>query len=186
MARTYTVHHGPTMPHPLILQLRFTRSEFARAFKGVTEEEAVQRPHGLNAIGWAVAHLTWQEQKYFLHYGQAELPYPDVDRVCRPGAPASTPTLEEAQRVWREVTRRADPWLDDLDVAAMAAPYRKQDGSHGARIVGDLVQRTIYHYWFHLGQVVAVRRLLGHEKVPQFVGSIDQQASYVAEAGDVG
>jgi hypothetical protein len=35
----------------------------------------------------------------------------------------------------------------------------------------------------HLGQVVAVRRLLGHEKVPQFVGNIDQQASYLAEAG---
>lgn len=170
------------MPHPLILQLRFTRSEFARAVRGVTDEEAAQRPHGLNAIGWAVAHLTWQEQKYFLHYGQGVLPYRDVDRAFRPGAPASTPALDEALRTWRDVTRRSDPWLDALDVAAMAAPYRKRDGSDGGRIVGDLVQRVIYHTWFHLGQVVAVRRLLGHETVPQFVGNIDQQASYLPEA----
>jgi uncharacterized damage-inducible protein DinB len=182
MTRASPVHHVPTMPHPLILQLRFTRSEFARAVKGVTEEEAIRRPHGINAIGWAVAHLTWQEQKYFLHYGQGEMPFPEVDRRYRPGAPASTPALDDALRVWRDVTGRTDPWLDALDVAAMAAPYRKRDGSDGARIVGDLVQRVIYHYWFHLGQVVAVRRLLGHDQVPQFVGNIDQQASYVAEA----
>lgn len=168
------------MPHPLILQLRFTRREFARGVKGVTAEEAVQRPHGLNAIGWAVAHLTWQEQKYFLHYGQGELPYLEVDRAYRPGASASTPALDDALRVWRDVTRRTDPWLDTLDVTAVAAPYRRPDGGDGARIVGDLLQRVIYHYWFHLGQVIAVRRLLGHERVPQFVGNIDQQASYRA------
>ena len=67
----------------------------------------------------------------------------------------------------------------------MEAPYRKKDGSDGARVVGDLVQRVIYHTWFHRGQVVAVRRLLGHEKVPQFVENTDQQANYVAEAGGV-
>jgi hypothetical protein len=173
------------MPHPLILQLRFTRSQFARVVKGVTEEEATRRPHGLNAVGWSVAHLTWQEQKYFLDDGQGERPYPDVDRAYRPGAPASAPALEATLRVWRDVTCRADPWPDDLDVAAMAAPYRKKDGSDGARIVGDLPQRVLYHYWLHLGQVVAVRRLLGHEKVPQFVGNVDRQASYVAEAGGV-
>lgn len=174
--------NGSAVPHPLVVQLRFTRREFARAVVGVTDEEALERPGGLNAVGWAVAHLTWQEQKYFLDLGQGERPYPDVDRAFRPGASAATPPLEEALRAWRDVTRRADPWLDTLDVAAMAAPYRKKDGAPGGRIVGDLVQRVTYHYWYHLGQVVAVRRLLGHAKVPQFVGNLDAEASYTPES----
>ena len=31
------------MPHPLVLQLRFTRSEFKRALEGVTDAEARKR-----------------------------------------------------------------------------------------------------------------------------------------------
>ena len=31
------------MPHPLVLQLRFTRSEFQRALKGVSDEDARRR-----------------------------------------------------------------------------------------------------------------------------------------------
>ncbi len=37
-----------------------------------------------------------------------------------------------------------------------------------------------YHYWFHLGESQAVRQLLGHRNLPQFVGDINQ-ASYVPE-----
>jgi hypothetical protein len=75
-------------------------------------------------------------------------------------------------------------WLDGLDTAAKVAPFVKKDGSTVARLVGDLMQRVIYHAWFDLGQVAAVRRPLGQEKVPQFVGNIDQLTSYRTEAGE--
>lgn len=32
------------MPHPLVLQLRFTRSEFQRALTGLSDDEAPYRP----------------------------------------------------------------------------------------------------------------------------------------------
>jgi len=41
------------MPHPLVLQLRFTRKEFQRALKNVSAEEAIRRFAGED-IGRAV------------------------------------------------------------------------------------------------------------------------------------
>ena len=29
-----------------------------------------------------------------------------------------------------------------------------------------------YHYWFHLGESHAIRQMLGHEDLPQFVGNM--------------
>ena len=49
-------------------------------------------------------------------------------------------------------------------------------------IHGNLLQRTIYHYWFHTGENMAIRQMLGHKRLPQFVGGIDDQAPYRPEA----
>jgi len=54
------------MTHPLVNQLRFTRSEFRRALKGLSDEEARRRYLPMNCISWNIGHLAWQEQKYFL------------------------------------------------------------------------------------------------------------------------
>jgi len=32
--------------------------------------------------------------------------------------------------------------------------------------------RNIYHYWYHTGEASAVRQMLGHAKVPEFVGDL--------------
>lgn len=55
------------MPHPLVLQLRFTRSEFIRAAK-VSEEDAAKRVMPMNSISWTIGHLAWQEQRYFIYF----------------------------------------------------------------------------------------------------------------------
>ncbi|MEP7293389.1 MAG: DinB family protein, partial [Chloroflexota bacterium] len=54
------------MPHPLIEQLRFTRSEFQRALAGVTDEDARRRFMPMNSISWIIGHLANQEQRYWL------------------------------------------------------------------------------------------------------------------------
>lgn len=40
----------------------------------------------------------------------------------------------------------------------------------------------IYHYWYHTGEIMAVRQLLGHERLPQFVGALDRKAPYRPES----
>ncbi|HET8986784.1 MAG TPA: DinB family protein [Trueperaceae bacterium] len=169
------------MPHPLVLQLRFTRNEFKRGLRGVPAADGTQRVGRLNSLGWSVGHLAWQEQKYFLYWGSGQMPYPDIDTTFRPGAPATTPDLSEMLAAWVEVTRLADPWLDTLTTADLLAPYSKGDTTTGGRLMGNLLQRTIYHYWYHLGENMAARKLMGHEGLGRFVGNIDGEATYTPE-----
>jgi hypothetical protein len=43
-----------------------------------------------------------------------------------------------------------------------------------AENIGLTLLRNIYHYWFHLGEAHAVRQLLGHSDLPQFVGDLKE------------
>jgi hypothetical protein len=169
------------MPHPLVVQLRFTRAEFRRGLRGLSENDAGRRLLPMNCISWNVGHLAWQEQRYFLYYGQSRLILSDIDRNFAYGAPASTPILAEMLAAWGEITQAADPWLDTLTSETLSQPFLRRDGQPGQRTFGSLLQRVIYHYWYHLGENLAIRQMLGHTRLPQFVGNIDAKAPYVRE-----
>jgi hypothetical protein len=169
------------MTHPLVLQLRFTRSEFKRAIRGLTNEEASKRFMPMNCISWNVGHLTWQEQRYFLYYGQGQLPLQGIDKLFASGAPASTPALSEMLVAWDTITKAADPWLDTLTSQTLEQHVTRKDGKPASYIFGSLLQRVIYHYWYHIGENMAIRQMLGQTHLPQFVGNIDDKAPYIAE-----
>ena len=167
--------------HPLVRQLKFTRREFKRALKGLSEEDACKRLRPMNCISWNVGHLAWQEQRYFLYYGQGLMPFPEVQEAYAYGAPASTPPLREVLAYWRKITQAADPWLESLTTEKLQEHFIKKDGSAGSRIFGSMLLRTIYHYWYHTGENLAIRQILGHTHLPQMVGNIDRQAPYQPE-----
>jgi hypothetical protein len=165
------------MIHPFVEQLRFTRAEFLRGIRGVNEADAQRRIGPMNSIGWNVGHLAWQEQQYFLTWPSGRRPYPDIDREFVSGGPPSTPPLARVLDAWRAITAEADPWLDTLTSEALERRV-VSGGRQIQRRYGDLLQRVIYHYWFHTGENAAIRQQLGHERLPQFVGSIDRKAPY--------
>lgn len=168
------------MPHPLVLQLRFTRSEFKRALKGLSDEEARKRFMPMNCISWNIGHLAWQEQLCWLLFGQGKLLLSDVNEVFAYGALASTPALKEAWKAWNAITQASDPWLDTLTTEKMQQRVIK-NGKPSRYIWGSLLQRMIYHYWYHIDESMAIRQNLGHTNLPQFVGNIDRQAPYTPE-----
>ena len=172
----------PAMAHPLVDQLRFTRSEWLRALDGIPEADAEIRLQPMNSIGWIVFHLAWHEQRDFVTRLQGRTPVPEANVHGANGQPASTPPIAEALRAWRAVTAAADPALDRLDGTALEAwiPGTREPNT---RLVGSSLQRVIYHYWFHTGEITAIRQILGHAGVPEFVGDIDRHAPFRAEGG---
>src|SRR6478752_3621824 len=44
--------------------------------------------------------------------------------------------------------------------------------------VGTLLLRVMGHYWFHMGESLAIRQMLGHTNLPQFVGDIGAKAPF--------
>jgi uncharacterized damage-inducible protein DinB len=170
------------MPHPLVLQLRFTRSEFRRGLEGLADEEARRRFLPMNCISWNIGHLAWQEQRYWLWRGQDRILLPHVNELFAYGAPASTPPLDEMWAAWREITEAADPWLDALTTRDLLAQREAViDGERVEFTFGSLLQRVIYHYWYHTGENLAIRQMLGHADLPEFVGNIDDEAPYRPE-----
>jgi len=170
------------MVHPLVEQLRFARSELRRGLDGVTEEEARQRILPMNCISWNVGHLAWQEQRYWLYRAQGQMLLPDINEQFAYGAPASTPSLDEAWGAWRKITEAADRWLDAVTTETLQSNVI-MDGKPSEYIFGSLLQRTLYHYWYHIGENAAIRQSLGHTGLPDFVGDIDEEAPYRAESG---
>jgi hypothetical protein len=35
-----------------------------------------------------------------------------------------------------------------------------------------LLLRNTYHYWYHTGEAAAIRQMLGHTRLPEYVGDI--------------
>jgi uncharacterized damage-inducible protein DinB len=165
------------MPHSLVAQLRFTRSEFQRGLEGLAPDDARKRLLPMNCISWNVGHLAWQEQRYFLTFAQGKILLPELNQQFAYGAPASTPALEEMQHAWQAVTRAADLWLETITTAGLQQTFSSPAGDWTTSF-GNLVQRVIYHYWYHTGENMAIRQMLGHRDLVDFVGNLDDEAPY--------
>lgn len=165
------------MAHPLVTQLQFTRGEFRRAVQGVSDEDARKRFLPMNCISWNVGHLAWQEQRYFVTFAQGKVILPQLNELFAYGAPACEPSLGEIWELWRTATSAADEWLNGVTTETLLTVYNHPSGQW-SRSFGNLLQRTIYHYWYHAGENMAIRQLLGHSNLPEFVGKIDDEAPY--------
>jgi uncharacterized damage-inducible protein DinB len=168
------------MPHPLVLQLRFTRSEFKRAASKLSEEQAARRVMPMNSISWTIGHLAWQEQRYFIYFPTGEYLLPEIQEKYGFGSPHSTPSAKEMLAAWRKITKEADTWLDSLTSKKLLEMV-VLNGKKTNRMYGNLLQRVIYHYWYHTGENMAVRKMLGGRSVGYFVGDIDGKAPYTPE-----
>ncbi len=165
------------MPHPLVAQLYFARKEFKRGLVGVTDEEARRRFLPMNCISWNVGHLAWQEQRYWLTHMQNLTPVPRLNELVGYGCAATTPPLDEMWAAWETVTHLADEWLNSLTAETILQPYI-YEGQPTEYPVGSRMQRVLYHYWYHTGENAAIRQMLGHTNLPEFVGDIEDEAPY--------
>lgn len=168
------------MTHPLIDQLRFTRREWLCGLDGVSDEDAARHFGPMNCIGWTVGHLAWHEQRYWLQRAQGRVLFPQLNELFAYGAPMNTPALTEMLGLWQQVTQAADPYLDSLTSATLQTELRL-NGRPVGQGVGSALWRIIYHYWYHIGEIQAIRQMLGHANLPEYVGDLEAEAPYRPE-----
>jgi hypothetical protein len=165
--------------HPRVEQLRFARAEWRRGLHGLGAEDARRRLEPMNSISWMVGHLAWHERLIWLERAQGLRVEPTLDSVAS-GGPSTTPGLAAMWAAWRRVVREADVFLDTLTTADLERALA-HDTRRGPSIAGTQLQRITYHYWSHIGEASAVRQILGHAGLAQFVGDIDSMAPYRRE-----
>ena len=179
------------MAHPLVKQLRFARSEFARCLEGISDDDSQKRLLPMNCMSWMVGHLAAQEQYYFVFFPQGSVPPPQLNQLVGFGHPATTPPLDEMWQAWNDITAVADKFLDTLteeqldiyleqDIKGFEASLfgmvskkvLEQESVSSGESVGTRILRTTYHYFFHTGEAHAIRQQLGHPDLPYFVGGM--------------
>src|SRR5574341_1304433 len=96
------------------------------------------------------------------------------------GAPMCTPSLGEMMDIWRQVTGAADPFLDALTTEKLEEIWLR-DGQGGSQSIGSAPRRIPYHYWYHSGEIQAMRQMIGHTDLPVYVGDIEGEAPYRRE-----
>lgn len=159
------------MTHPLVTQLQFARSEFIRCMDGVLPEEALIRHGSMNCLSWIVGHLASQEQHLWVEVPQGRIVDPGLQELVGFRQPASTPSWDQMWASWRAITLVADKYLETISDDILDEHLIWQ-GQTRRESVGKSLLRNIYHYWFHLGEAHAIRQMLGHTDLPDFVGNM--------------
>ena len=118
------------------------------------------------------------------HARPRQTPYPDLAARGPERRPADhTAAARDAATLARDVTNaeRSRGSIGLNDGGDSAADL---GGTGGKRTVGDSIQRVTYHYWFHIGEILAIRQLLGHRRLPEYVGDIDSRAPWRPDPPD--
>jgi hypothetical protein len=134
----------------------------------------------MNCISWTVGHLAWQEQRYFLQRAQDKLIFPELNTTYAYGAPMSTPSLSDTMRLWHQVIEASAAFLESLTTGSLQNELLLE-GKPVGQSVGSALRRMTYHYWYHIGEIQAVRQMLGHASLPEYVGDLETIAPYRPE-----
>ncbi len=167
------------MVHPLVLAQRYAREEFRRGLQGMTDPEAQFRPikadgSQMNCISWIVGHMANQESLFFVR-GVGGAWNSNLDPFLT-GQPACEPPFSDALAMWSEATATADEWLGKADDEALKNPLQFSWPEN----LGTALMRNTFHYWFHCGEVNAIRQMLGHPEmifVGQMIGHLEYPPS---------
>lgn len=111
---------------------------------------------------------------------QGRLLFPQLNPTYAYGAPMITPSLNERRGVWQAVTQAADPYLDSLTTEKLQQQLLRE-GRPVDQSIGSALRRVTCHYCFHIGEIQAIRQMLGQADLPEYVGGIETEAPYRPE-----
>lgn len=157
--------------HHLVRYVQHVRRELRRALEGMTVADLERRVGGINSVAWMVGHLAWQEQSYWLtSRGEPSPSSLDLQAFgFGRSRPEAMPAFEDLYEAWTSVTEATNGWLVSLGETELRSHVEGRKLFEEEN-VGTLLTRVIGHYYFHIGQITAVRKLLDYP-VPTFVGS---------------
>ena len=73
-----------------------------------------------------------------------------------------------------------NPFLDQLTTEKLLVDL-PLNGKKSGQTQGSAIRRLTYHYWYHIGEIQAIRQQLGEKSLPIYVGNIEGKAPYRPE-----
>ncbi len=147
----------------------YNRNEamLAKATDGLTAEQWTTRPGDCtNSALWIVGHIVWARSRALKLLG-VEWTAPwltHFERGSKPGDGAQYPPAEDVLAAWKDLSASLPTALEAAPAASLAAPAPQPSPSFDGTM-GGMISFLAMHETYHVGQVVYVRRLLGHERI---------------------
>lgn len=158
------------MTHHLVRKVKHVRQELRRAIEGLSVADMEKRVAGINSVVWIIGHLAWHEQLYWLERRGLPLVSAQLaDYGFGRTVPEHMDTFETLFAQWQKVTESSNDWLESLNTEDLRGHLKGENRSESENI-GSKLMRVIGHYYLHIGQITAIRKILGYN-VPPFVGS---------------
>jgi hypothetical protein len=163
---------GPIMYH-LDELVAFTLMNFERAVDGVSEDEALVRlakADGslMNSISWIVGHMAWHWSTMAAYAAHEARPTSVDAYKVGPAADPTPPSLSHAVALFRRAREDSD-WVGRADDALLSSSSEDYRGMleylAPVESVGTALMRAILHTWNHIGEVQAIRQMLGHPEI---------------------
>ncbi len=165
---------------------RFTLAEFNRNLEGLTEDDATTRitksdSSQMNAVSWTVGHIAGHWHFINLCGGGHKRPSGLRRFSGTPEADPTPPPLGETRSLLADAEGHLD-WLEDADDGLMSSKRdlnRRDMESVVSTMenVGTSLMRVMLHTWFHIGEINAMRQLLGHPEIG-FLGDITEHLEW--------
>lgn len=98
----------------------------------------------------------WHEQLYWLMRTGKGVLYPELNESTSFGKPASEPSLTWMIECWERVIEASDEFLTSLTRADLES-HLTVNSKQLPFNIGTIITRETYHYWYHCGEMQAVR-----------------------------
>lgn len=157
---------------------RFTLAEFSRNLEGLAEADAMKRitksdGSQMNAISWTVGHIAAHWHFINLYGGERQRPT-GLRRFGGDAADPTPPPLAEMLSLLVDAESHLD-WLEQADDELLSTT--RDLNRRDTESVGTTLMRVILHTWFHIGEINAMRQLLGHAEIG-FLGNITEHLEW--------
>ena len=168
--------------HPLVEMQHVTRKEFLRGLSAgrvegstgpLSDDDARRRVEPMNCISWIIGHMAHQEHAYFVAWPK-NMPSEPQHAAFAFGSPPSQPPLEEVMALWSATCEAADLLLHAVDEDGLRQPIIAPRPGVERENLGTRITRNMFHYWSHIGEISAIRQMMGH-RPPGFVTMHDWQ-----------
>ena len=149
----------------------FALMNFERGLEGLTDEEArfcAAKADGsqMNSISFVAGHIAmhWFTVAAYVN----KTPQPPKVRPYMIGVQPTSPPLANVLELLAEA-RTESKWVSTADntlLSSSSEEYRALLGNFvPVETVGTALMRAVFHTWFHIGEVNAIRQILGHPEI---------------------
>ena len=146
----------------------FTLSEFERGLEGLSDEDArvrMKKADGseMNAISWTISHIAGHWLGVAAYARSDDVPS-HLGRFGGREADPTPPALSDAFELLAEAKASLE-WISEAGEGLLgeARDRLRYSRTHGN--VGTALSKVVMHTWNHIGEISAVRQMLGHPTI---------------------